>query len=142
MLWQALFLGRYGFDELSRLLLVSGLGIQFIALFLPGSEWLNLLRLAGLALIGWAVFRMFSRNLPARQTEARRFAFWLQSWRNRLQSWKKTWPRIWNGQWWRERRIYKYLRCPHCAARLRVPRGKGRIIITCSRCKHKIASKT
>ena len=142
MLWQALFHGRYGFDEFSRFLLISGLGLQFIALFLPAVEWLNLLRLAGLALIIWALFRMFSRNLAARQAEARRFNFMRQDWRNRLQNLRQAWPRLWNGQWWREHRTYKYLRCPRCAARLRVPRGKGRIIITCTRCKHKIESKT
>ena len=142
MLWQALFIGRYGFDSLSRLLLVSGLSLQLIALFLPLVWWLNTPRWAGLALIGWACFRMLSRNLPARQAEARRFTFWRQSWQKRWQSLRRLGPRLMNGEWWRDCRRYKYLRCPRCAARLRVPRGKGRIIATCPRCQHKMPSKT
>jgi RNase P subunit RPR2 len=35
---------------------------------------------------------------------------------------------------WSEIRQYKYLICPQCTQRLRVPRGKGRIRVTCTRC--------
>ena len=35
---------------------------------------------------------------------------------------------------WSEMRQYKYLICPQCAQRLRVPRGKGRIRVTCTNC--------
>ncbi len=37
---------------------------------------------------------------------------------------------------WSEMRQYKYLICPQCAKRLRVPRGKGRIRVTCTNCKN------
>ena len=35
---------------------------------------------------------------------------------------------------WAELKQYKYLICPQCAQRLRVPRGKGRIRVTCINC--------
>lgn len=35
---------------------------------------------------------------------------------------------------WAEIKQYKYLICPQCAQRLRVPRGKGRLRVTCTRC--------
>lgn len=35
---------------------------------------------------------------------------------------------------WAELRQYKYFICPQCAQRLRVPRGKGRLRVTCTRC--------
>ena len=36
-------------------------------------------------------------------------------------------------------RVYK---CPKCKQTLRVPRGKGKILITCSNCGHKFQKKT
>ena len=35
---------------------------------------------------------------------------------------------------WSEIRQYKYFLCPQCAQRLRVPRGKGKIRVTCTHC--------
>lgn len=39
----------------------------------------------------------------------------------------------------KEHRIYK---CPNCKTYLRVPRGKGKILITCNNCGHKLNKKT
>ena len=35
---------------------------------------------------------------------------------------------------WHEIRQYKYFICPQCTQRLRVPRKKGRLRVTCTRC--------
>jgi len=35
---------------------------------------------------------------------------------------------------WAEMKQYKYLICPQCTQRLRVPRGKGKIRVTCTNC--------
>ena len=35
---------------------------------------------------------------------------------------------------WSELKQYKYFICPQCAQRLRVPRGKGKIRVTCTHC--------
>ena len=35
---------------------------------------------------------------------------------------------------WSELKQFKYFICPQCAQRLRVPRGKGRLRVTCTRC--------
>ena len=32
------------------------------------------------------------------------------------------------------RKLYHYYRCPQCRQKLRVPRGRGRIQISCPRC--------
>ena len=42
----------------------------------------------------------------------------------------------------RQRRDYKFFRCPGCHERLRLPRGKGRIQITCPRCGQRFSGKT
>ena len=35
---------------------------------------------------------------------------------------------------WNNRKLYHYYRCPQCRQKLRVPRGRGRIQISCPRC--------
>ena len=35
---------------------------------------------------------------------------------------------------WANRKLYHYYRCPKCRQKLRVPRGRGRIQISCPRC--------
>lgn len=35
---------------------------------------------------------------------------------------------------WDNRKLYHYYRCPQCRQKLRVPRGRGRIQISCPRC--------
>lgn len=37
---------------------------------------------------------------------------------------------------------HKIFKCPSCKTYLRVPRGKGKILITCSNCGHKLNKKT
>ena len=41
-----------------------------------------------------------------------------------------------------ERRKYKHLTCPQCMQKLRVPRGKGTILVTCTKCRYKFRAKT
>ena len=43
---------------------------------------------------------------------------------------------------WQDHRRYKYFLCPQCAQRLRVPRGKGKIRITCTHCGNKFDAKS
>ena len=37
---------------------------------------------------------------------------------------------------------YKILKCPKCKQKLRVPRGKGKITVTCKRCSHEFHAKS
>jgi protein-arginine kinase activator protein McsA len=43
---------------------------------------------------------------------------------------------------WADRKEHKYFRCPQCRATVRVPRGKGKIRITCPRCKNTFIKKS
>ena len=45
-------------------------------------------------------------------------------------------------QQWHEYRTYRYLICPQCSQRLRVPRGKGRIRVTCTKCRNQFIAKS
>jgi len=41
-----------------------------------------------------------------------------------------------------ERRQYKYFHCNQCGQRLRVPRGKGRLRVTCTRCGNRFETRS
>ncbi len=45
-------------------------------------------------------------------------------------------------QQWHEYRTYRYLICPQCSQRLRVPRGKGKIKVTCTKCRNQFVAKS
>ena len=119
--------GRYGGDSLSLALLAAAVVFSlFSALFWP-------LALVADALLIWVVFRMLSRNYAARQRENAAF--------------RKVWEPLagwfrFQATRFRERRIYKYFRCPQCRQRLRAPRGRGKIQVTCQKCRHVFVTKT
>ena len=114
--------GRNGFDPLSGFLVVVSMVLSFLA------------RLLGFALFRWvgnvillvALVRAMSRNVAKRQQENIRFL---------------TLARPWAG-WARQKlqqlrdREHKYFACPKCGQQLRVPRGKGKLSITCRSCGH------
>ena len=121
--------GRYGSDQLNNALLLLAIVLMVI-------EWVmkwNWMSMFILALFILCYFRMFSRNIPARQKEYYSF---LKVW-TPVQKWfriKKT--------AFRERKQYKYFRCPGCRQQLRAPRGRGKILVTCQRCHKQFKQKT
>jgi len=87
----------------------------------------------GAGLIGYSLFRMFSRSVYKRQSENTRFLYQ----KNRLiRKWASFRAR------WKDRRDYRYLRCQQCGQMLRVPRNKGKIRVTCTKCGEKFITKT
>lgn len=113
-------MGRNGTDQLTVAALIVGLIVSLLAqlFFWP-------LIFVSYLLYIWALFRVFSRNLGARQKENQAF---LKVWRPIVQwfSFQRT--------KFRERKQYKYFKCPHCGLKLRAPKGRGKIQVTCQRC--------
>lgn len=114
--------GRYGADQLNTLLLTLAVLITLINSLTLRSAILTLL--ADILLI-WTIFRMFSRNTWKRRKENNRYLeltrpvrSWFSLTRRRLTD-----------------REHRYFVCPRCHQNVRVPRGRGRIEITCPRCK-------
>ena len=122
--------GRYGSDELNIGLLVTAVIVSLLhsilTLFLGSSRIFAtivspLLYLLVLALLGFDLFRTFSRNIYARQKENRWF--------------RQLWTRI-------KDRKNRYFLCPRCRQTVRVPRHKGKIAITCPKCKERFQRRT
>jgi len=113
--------GRYGTDKLNIWILVAALLLCLVNLFLPKGVAQLALCVLIYALTVWAIFRCFSRNTYKRYQENRRFLQLLDRVKDRK---------------------HRYFDCPKCRQQVRVPRGKGRISITCPKCKEKFIRKT
>lgn len=132
--------GRHGSDQFGMALLVTYCVLLLLA-NLFGSGILMLLALASLV---YCIWRMMSRDQERRWRENE----WFLSW------WNPFWSRLRGiGSWFRseqgyasmkarDRAVYRYYRCPKCGNRLRVPKGKGKIVITCPVCRTEFAKKT
>ena len=123
--FQRMMIGRNGMDALNRFLSVVLLVIVAVEMLLRGKAAASVLGFLALLLIIIIYFRMFSRDIYRRSREngtylRLRYPIWsaFDGWRER----------------YRQRRDYRFFRCPSCRAWLRVPRGKGKINIVCSKC--------
>mgnify|MGYP006916048174 CR=1 FL=1 len=87
----------------------------------------------GVGLFLYWGFRIFSKNVSQRQAENTRYLYRKQ----RFSRWFSS-----RKQQWRDRKTYRYFRCPQCKQRIRAPRGKGKIRVTCSKCKNVFITKT
>ncbi len=121
--------GRYGSDQLSRFLSFLALALIVLNLFLRS----GILWLLGVAALVLVYLRMFSRSYEKRRRENERY---LQL-KYKLTGGVRNWA---DRQ--KQRRDYVFFRCPACHAMLRVPRGKGRIRVTCRKCGNAFERKT
>ena len=113
--------GRYGTDRLNMVILCVGLAASLLSVFFRSTPLNLLFFVLSYGLMIWAIFRSLSRNTYKRYQENRRFLQIL----NRLKD-----------------RQNRYFDCPKCRQMVRVPRGKGKISITCPRCHEKFIRKT
>lgn len=112
--------GRYGNDSLNLFLIVFYL---FLYLLFALTHF-ELLYWLSLALVFVTLFRLLSRNIPARQKENSQFM--------RLAGPVIQWYRLQRTM--RRDKDHRYFKCPNCGQQLRVPRGKGKITVTCRSC--------
>ncbi len=118
--------GRNGMDAFCRFLLYFAVGMLVLSTLFSRVPFLSalFLTLEWAALI-FCIFRTLSRNTVKRQQEnakyyqfQQKFLLWCRSVKDR----------------WQQRKDYKFFRCPSCHALLRVPKGKGKLVLTCRKC--------
>ena len=121
--------GRHGADNLGMFTLITGLACSLLGSFTR----LGLLSLIGLILYIITLFRMFSRNHEKRMAENRKYIELTSGWKTKISQFiKRT----------KNRRDYKYFKCPECKVLLRTKRGSGEKDITCVRCGHQFKQKS
>ena len=113
--------GRYGTDRLNMVILCAGLVASVLSVSVKVSPLNVVFWALSYGLMIWAIWRSLSRNTYKRYQENRKF---LQIF-DRLKD-----------------REHRYFDCPKCRQMVRVPRGKGKISITCPRCREKFVKKT
>jgi len=122
-------MGRYGVDQLYLATMIAALCLSILA---SATGW-GAIHLVSYALLIYAILRFLSRNITKRRRENDVF----------LRYW---WPvkRGISGYIKRLKssREYKFFKCPACSSRLRVPKHKGRIQITCPKCGERFERKT
>ena len=121
--------GRYGADQFSRFLSFVALALIVLNLFIRS----NVLWILGLAVLVLTYVRMFSKNYEKRRKENERYL--------QLKYKLTSGFRNWNDRR-KQSRDYVFFRCPSCHAMLRVPRGKGKIRVTCRKCGNAFEKKT
>ena len=114
-------LGRYGTDKLNMAILICGVVCSILSMFVRFAILNMALTAISYGLMGWAIFRMLSRNTYKRYQENRKYLRFVE----RLKD-----------------RDHRYYDCPRCRQSVRVPKGKGKIAITCPKCKEKFIKKT
>ena len=125
---QRFFYGRYGWDALNLFLMGLSLLLYVLDFFVGGPVLYVLYTLLLLA----ALLRMLSRNFPRRRAENAKFMVVAGP----VVRWVKLQRTI------RRDREHRYFKCPNCGQQLRVPRGKGKITITCRNCGVSFEEKT
>ena len=117
---QRFMYGRYGNDQLNLFLAVVYLLLYLVFMFTR----LELLYVISFVLLGAVLLRMLSRNIERRRMENARFM--------RAAGPVLSWLRL--RRTIRRDKEHVYFKCPSCGQRLRVPRGKGQITVTCRAC--------
>ncbi len=113
--------GRYGTDRLNMVILCAGLVASLLSVWIQTPPFSLIFWALSYGLMFWAIWRSLSRNTYKRYQENRKFL--------------QVFDRI-------KDRDHRYFDCPKCRQMVRVPRGKGKISITCPRCKEKFVRKT
>lgn len=120
--------GRYGHDQLNKVMLTAALILFIVSLITR----LSLLYYFAIVLLIYCIFRMMSRNSTKRLEENVAFSRFLHKITSFFSSRKKRFE---------DRKTHAYYKCPTCRQQLRVPKGRGRISINCPKC-HNSFTKT
>jgi hypothetical protein len=120
------FYGRNGFDTIAKVSMILSVILALCSNFVPIEALRSILYAIALGGLFYSYYRAFSRNLVKMRKENSAF---LEYFKVKKLSFK-------------ERKQYKYFRCPKCKAWQRVPRGRGKIVVHCRACAYKFDKKS
>ena len=120
--------GRYGIDQLNSFLMIVCV-ICFIVNMFIGSIVLTFIAYGTWLFV---IFRMFSKNIYARNRENDKYLNFFSP----LSRWLKL--KLMSKQ----DPSNKYFSCTKCKQMVRVPKGHGTVVVTCPNCQNKFEKRT
>lgn len=114
--------GRHGFDDLNRTILIASMVVYLIGGIFQNGVLLSFAMMG----IFTTVYRAMSRQEWDRNEENRKYNRYIKLWKVRFQ----------------ERKTSRIYMCKSCGRMIRVPKGKGKIQVTCTACGNKRICKT
>lgn len=121
--------GRNGYDNLARACNAMAIILLLINIFAQSV----IIYFLWVALFGYSIFRVYSKNVPKRYQENQKFLSMTEVPRKYVKLVKLQ---------WRDRSVSRYYLCKGCHQQIRVPKGKGRIEIRCPKCGERFIRKT
>lgn len=118
--------GRNGVDALNWALFVLELVLSLLSSFVRVQAVAATLYFLSVVLMFVVLIRIFSRNLTQRRAENAKFLAWWMPKANAMRGAKAR----------RADKAHKYVRCS-CGAYCRVPKGVGKVELTCPKCGRK-----
>ncbi len=127
--------GRYGVDELSRFAMGAALALIILTMFvnIVNRSVGSVLDFLGIAAIVYAYFRIFSRNIQQRYEENQKYLAMTSKLRFRFNKEKNL---------MKQRKTHHIYSCPGCGQKIRIPKGKGKIEISCPKCHTKFVKRS
>ena len=121
--------GRYGVDQLSNAMITLSVILVVISIFTK-SSYANI---AAMVILALSYFRIFSRNVYKRYDENTKFLNLMNPIKSKMYGVSNRVKHF---------RTHKFFKCPQCKQELRVPKGKGKIIVSCPKCHTKFEART
>lgn len=114
--------GRYGADQFGMALVMTSLLVLVLNIWVQQS----FLTFLAYALWIYALYRMFSRQYSKRRQENYRYLRAIGPLKRQKNLWKNRF----------KDRNHRYFLCPSCHQMVRVPKGHGKVDVTCPKCRH------
>ena len=134
------FSGRNGSDALSVFLTAAALVLATAASVMTDETARIIVSTAALVLVAVAAWRMLSTSTAKRRAENEKFLSLFR--RDAEKARKKEEERKAKAARKEDEKTHAYFHCPECRKELRVPKGKGKIRITCPHCGHQFVKRT
>lgn len=131
---ERIFYGRNGIDAYSMFIFA-------VALLFMSVKWTWIF---GIALIAYALFRCFSKNITKRRSELWKFQSVLYAAIQYLRKHTVGLRKFFSLQSLKlkNRKTTVYFKCPRCKKILSLPRHKEKLAVTCTVCGNKFIKKT
>lgn len=121
--------GRYGVDKLSNTIVWIAFALMIINI-IAGNNFIYAL---SIALLIYAYYRMFSKQIGKRSKENEWYLSKTYKLRMKM---LKTRDRA------KLRKTHHIYKCPDCGQKVKVPRGRGKIEVTCPKCSMKFVKRS